>query len=362
MILILYTIRFIKFLEMKKFLFENEDIYKNESYFPNKIFNRDNFPLAISINMFLFNLLYIFYKNEIERENSYVPKEKFIIISIIPFFTAFFILGLFDLTNDLTIAKTFDNLIYNWKMNPIKNIRLNQETESKNILQWRNDIFEIERIDNLDYINIFQTNNSKLCGKDNFGNNLYFPKELDCPINKIFISESSNDLQNYTKLKLNSGKYLYFTNQFFEGKIVNDLRINSDSEISLKADRGFYPNFITFPFYEEIDSDKNNHLYYFNYLGINISSFSENKIYLIKNFEDKIGLYKFLSKAKIILYSIKICYFLVIIFLIFFYKLNFDQLNSFLENTSYFRLIIIDLFILIKIIYYIILIICFFIH
>ena len=40
-------------------------------------------------------------------------------------------------------------------MNPIKIIRLNQETESKNILQWRNDIFEIERIDNLDYINIF---------------------------------------------------------------------------------------------------------------------------------------------------------------------------------------------------------------
>ena len=123
-------------------------------------------------------------------------------------------------------------------------------------------------------------------------------------------------------MKLNSGKYLYFTNQFFEGKIVNDLRINSDSEISLKADRGFYPNFITFPFYEEIDSDKNNHLYYFNYLGINISSFSYNKIYLIKNFEDKIGLYKFLSKAKIILYSIKICYFLVIIFLIFFLQVK----------------------------------------
>ena len=56
-------------------------------------------------------------------------------------------------------------------------------------------------------------------------------------------------------MKLNNGKYLYFTNQFFEGKIVNDLRINTDSEISLKADGGFYPNFNTFPFYEEIDFD-----------------------------------------------------------------------------------------------------------
>ena len=117
MILILYTRRFIKFLEMKKFFFENEDIYKNEWYFPNKIFNRDNFPLAISIDIFIINLCYIFNKNEIKRDDSYLPKEKFIIISIIPFIIVFFILGLFDLTNDLTISKAFDNLIYKIQKN-----------------------------------------------------------------------------------------------------------------------------------------------------------------------------------------------------------------------------------------------------
>ena len=255
-ILILYIIRFSKFLEMKKFLFENKDIYKNESYFPNKIFNTDNFPLAISINIFIFNIFYIFFNKESERDDYYLPKEKLIIFSLIPFQIAFVIFGLLDLKNNLTISKVFDNLIYNWNMNPIKYISLSQINESKNNFQLRKDILELERMENFDYINIFSNNNSKLCGKDNLGNNLYFPKEVECPINKIIISEFNNDLQNYTKLKLNSGKYLYFTNQFFDGKIVSDLRISTDSELPSKPGGGFYHNFFTFPFYEEIDFDK----------------------------------------------------------------------------------------------------------
>ena len=40
-ILIIYIIRYTKFIKVKQFLFDNEDIYKNDSYFPNKIINFD---------------------------------------------------------------------------------------------------------------------------------------------------------------------------------------------------------------------------------------------------------------------------------------------------------------------------------
>ena len=53
-------VRFIKFIEIKKFLFENKDIYsdKNESYYPNSIFNIDSFPIALSLNIFIFKALF----------------------------------------------------------------------------------------------------------------------------------------------------------------------------------------------------------------------------------------------------------------------------------------------------------------
>ena len=51
--LIFYSIRFSKFIKVKDFLFDNEDIYDNddESYFPNSYFHIDSFPLEISINI-----------------------------------------------------------------------------------------------------------------------------------------------------------------------------------------------------------------------------------------------------------------------------------------------------------------------
>ena len=65
-ILILYTIRYIKFKKVQKFFFDNEYFYKDKNeenvkegyYFPNKVFNIDSFPLVISINILLLNLIY----------------------------------------------------------------------------------------------------------------------------------------------------------------------------------------------------------------------------------------------------------------------------------------------------------------
>ena len=66
-ILIFYIIRYSEFVKFKKFLFVKEDIYKDKGnydneenyYFPDKVFNLDSFPVAISLNMLLFRLIYI---------------------------------------------------------------------------------------------------------------------------------------------------------------------------------------------------------------------------------------------------------------------------------------------------------------
>ena len=62
-ILIIYIIRYTKFIKVKQFLFDNEDIYINDSYFPNKIINFDSVPLAISINILIINTLYVAFPN-----------------------------------------------------------------------------------------------------------------------------------------------------------------------------------------------------------------------------------------------------------------------------------------------------------
>ena len=47
---------------------------------------------------------------------------------------------------------------------------------------WRGKYFKIEKINNLNYLNIYTNENGKICGKDNYGNDLYFPNDVECPI------------------------------------------------------------------------------------------------------------------------------------------------------------------------------------
>ena len=62
-ILIIYIIRYSKFIKVKQFLIDNKDIYNNDSYYPNKFINFDSVPLAISISIFIINTLYITFPN-----------------------------------------------------------------------------------------------------------------------------------------------------------------------------------------------------------------------------------------------------------------------------------------------------------
>ena len=155
----------------------------------------DSAPLGISINICIINAIYICFPNhelclehfknfkiiDVSNENKGLFMFVFIIISKSP-------LEIFDFINDSKLFPIYNNIIYNWKMNPIKNIQLYNNQTSEYLeynLTWKGYIFELERLKDYNYINLYSHNNNKLCGKDNLGNNLYFPESIDCPINDI---------------------------------------------------------------------------------------------------------------------------------------------------------------------------------
>ena len=255
-------------------------------------------------------------------------------------------------------------MIYNWEQKPLKSIKLyyKEDYELANIrtkyyeykfYNWKDNNFKVERLNDFDYINIYQKDNGKICGKDNFGNNLYFPNDTECPINDIIIinsinADNNNSFDGYQKIQLKNNEILYYTNKNTEGKIIIDLRIsNDDDEIqfninesnelckSLNKSKYFdgeckYNSFLsTIPFYEHIDSlyyieqfsyEYNNYydnyydnffnnyksnkkklsLYSINYLGINSSAIIDKN--LISNYKSNLKIYFSLYKCKIIFF------------------------------------------------------------
>ena len=128
-ILIIYIIRYSKFIKVKQFLIDNKDIYKNDSYYPNKFINFDSVPLALSISIFIINTLYITFPNRKLcvkiPENFLKFNQEFIVtFYIIFFFVSKLSFEILDFVNDSKIFPIYKNIIYNWKLSPIKNIIL----------------------------------------------------------------------------------------------------------------------------------------------------------------------------------------------------------------------------------------------
>ena len=138
---------------------------------------------------------------------------------------------------------------------------------------------KLERLTDYNYLIIYSSNNNKLCGKDNLGNNLYFPENIDCPINDIFISKNNEYIRGYSRLTLDYNNYLYYTNKATEGKILIDLRKNYYSEVPIRPGGDSDLNYQSIPFYEELELNKiNQNLYSIYYLGINSSLVSKDKL------------------------------------------------------------------------------------
>ena len=188
-----------------------------------------------------------------------------------------------DILNDNKIKKKYDifdtELKFNWKMNPLKSTTTNFSSKFQfgkkgysYYTSWKsNENFPIYKSYSYNYLNVFNSKNKKVCGKDSQNNDLYFPEEEECPINDIYISTQNITMEDYNKIMLNSGSlYLYYTNKNTEGKILIDLKISGTDGLQLNYDKSNtlcnyldkvlnkgdclnYSEFNTIPFYSKID-------------------------------------------------------------------------------------------------------------
>ena len=106
----------------------------------------------------------------------------------------------------------------------------------------------MEKLTDYDYNNIYTNEKGKLCGKDSNGNNIYFPENIDCPINSIRFSSNNYNDPYLKQLKIDDNYYLYFTNTNIEGKIVVDIRVGSSKglQLNLEDDNDICKSFFIF--------------------------------------------------------------------------------------------------------------------
>ena len=134
------------------------------------------------------------------------------------------------LANSDKINYRLNNILDNWEKNPIKSIQLPTLDKSSlinNIDLDSNHSLIYERLSGFNYKTIFYDNRykvGKICGKDCYGNDLYFPLDIECPLNDIVLTKDENFDKNgiYTKLELNNS-FLYYTNKKIDGKIIINL-------------------------------------------------------------------------------------------------------------------------------------------
>ena len=121
----------------------------------------------------------------------------------------------------------------------------------------------IESFNDITYKDLGKKKNKKFCGYDNKNNKLYFKNE--CPINYIEITNQPKPSKNFTfskTLRLGNKKYLHYTNENIEGKILVEIDIKKNEE----------KNCYCYQLYQR------------TYRGIN--SYSKNKIiFVMKNYK-----------------------------------------------------------------------------
>ena len=380
---ILYLIRFILFGKVKKFFKENKDLYTNVhlefdrmiyfiNYFPKNI-SINSFPLALSIVIIFFFILSFVIKNKCSAFSDSSNEDKYyffnndekyrIFILSFPFIIIYFICFILDIINDTKIKKIYKNTIDNWDTSPIISIDINTENDYElgHILSkekefyfysWKFNYFTITKSSEYNYMNIYSydDNNGKICGTDSLGNSLYFPQNMECPINDVFIENNDNiDYPEYKKLSLGYNNYLYYSNKKTDKSIIIDIKVgfpNVPMQLSTKKtnelcnsiyDKGFYKeiggecrnyyNFNTIPFYNEIDHwdlydflQNNFELTNINYIGEislyslayqGFNSTSNRKNDLIKKYKSKMNNFISLSIVKNIFSSFNLLYFII---------------------------------------------------
>ena len=307
----LHTARFAYFCEIKRFFKKNKDIYQefdinktltnyNINYYP-KSYTIQSFPLSISLAIIVYFILFYICPNKWSFQKKEFSDKKYnflndengssnikyrVFIFSIPFIIAYFICFIMDCINDNNIEKVYTNTIHNWDLDPIISIENNNNISHKfgymtfdkkkyAFYKWKGDFYKVKRDEKYNYLNIYtiKPKEGKLCGTDNLGNKLYFPKDAECPINDI----STNYIDGYIR----GGYDFYYTNKNINGKIIIDIKAGPSS-VPLQLNYGksneicdylynksFFPEknskkknpcakyykFNKIPFYKKIDKD-----------------------------------------------------------------------------------------------------------
>ena len=196
----------------------------------------------------------------------------------------------------------FNDLKLNYQKSPITEIKINGNfkfnyiytniinEDEKYINNWKGYSFNIKRMnDKYTYPYIINNNskNKKKCGIDSVGNELYFPENIDCPINKIIINSESNNSSLKQKYKwrtspINNNKFIHYTNDNINGTILVDLRISS----YYNDERYINNNKIDNDGYSNIDNNTDNNLFLYSrtYSGIENITKLGNEIFTIRQF------------------------------------------------------------------------------
>ena len=334
---ILYLIRFIKFIDLKNvfikykdFILQQYEYNSSKEYFPNKFFNIDSFAVALQINILLILILYTpMFENCLIKSrylnkhfsNNYYFAFSVVFISIVLITNIIYSVNLYN--NYKKLEYRYNNIYNNWELNPIYNISLSSINENNNYINWKNRNISFSRLNQFNYKNIYYDNkftDSKICGKDSHGNDLYFPKNVECPINDIIITNDEYfDINRiYIKIKLEKNLFLYYTNAKTDGKIVNGL-ITSRLEISdvhFQDAEKENKTFLYVESYSKIDYNETLYLLSTHYFGINPEILSDSG--KIKNFEEKIKKYlKYFSSNSSIVYLVIIIIFVILVVFLF---------------------------------------------
>ena len=134
----------------------------------------------------------------------------------------------------------FKTLKENWKKVPITDIKINENNTEKlgtfnnfpveqsiDIYKWPNVTFSfIKKIGDYYYSKILnnkEEKESKICGKDNAVNDIYFRESKDCPINYVSINTIAPSLSGIYKsdiknVSIDGTYYLFYTNKYKQGK------------------------------------------------------------------------------------------------------------------------------------------------
>ena len=191
LILVLLSKRYQKYRNIKKYLNEHKDIYKD--YLPYKVFNYDTALLSILISFFIYYILYLIFPSKCHYKNcicfeynddKYIEivnkrmKRMFALSSSL--FIIFLNIIIYEIINDYRIYENIEIINYNWKLNPLESISIESYwNERYNSFSNKNININFKTME-YNYYDISTNNNDnlKICGKDSQDNDLYFPKDV----------------------------------------------------------------------------------------------------------------------------------------------------------------------------------------